>query len=77
MRLNSSSPSVAHGSSRSHYSPLIITRGSTDRLILVVMNYSLFISKHFDLFRRTVLQPIESETQGAFFKRKGFPCELK
>jgi hypothetical protein len=41
------------------------------------MNYSLFISKHFDLYRRTVLQPIESETQGGFFLKKGFSLRIK
>ena len=52
------------------YSPFI-TCVSTARIILVVMNYSLVILKHFDLFGRTV----KNQTQ--FLKRKGFLFKIK
>jgi len=55
--------SVTNGWSCSGYSPIIISCGSTDREILVVMNYLWVIFLKFGLYRWTVLQPIKSPTQ--------------
>jgi hypothetical protein len=52
------------------------TRASTDRDILVVMNYSQVILEHFDWYRRNDSQPIKSQRQ-LFILKKGISLQIR